>query len=112
MPNNSPTTIFPYSYPEYLSTVLHVLSDGADHAKAQIRERVLSRFPLTPEQLSLKHLSTNNQGVFVNKVAHAFSRLVIHKAIIEVEPDSYRITHQGLEALKRRPEGLRERDLR
>jgi len=44
---------FPFSAPEYLSPVLRILEDGNEHSVAEIRERILAEFCLTPEQLSL-----------------------------------------------------------
>jgi restriction endonuclease Mrr len=101
---------FPYSFPEYLSPVLRILGDGEDHSIEEIRRCILAEFPLTPEQLLLKRAG-HNVTVFINKVALAFNRLVLHKAIVQAVPESYRITDHGREVLKRRPNDARERDL-
>jgi restriction endonuclease Mrr len=101
---------FPHSYPEYLSSVLKVFSDGEEHSIGSIRERILAEFPLTSEQMALKRTGYHTT-VFVNKVPFAFNRLVFHKAIVRVEPDAYRITDHGHDVLKDHPADARERDL-
>jgi hypothetical protein len=101
---------FPYSFPQYLSPVLRILGDHNDHSIEEIHGGILAEFPLTPEQLSLKRPGYNTT-VFVNKVAFAFNRLVVHKAIVQMVPKSYRITDHGLDVLKRCPNDARERDL-
>jgi restriction system protein len=106
---------FPYSYPQYLSPVLQILSDGETHCTEEIRTRILADFPLTPEELEIKrpkYVCT----VFVNKVAHAFNRLVLHKAIEgdppRPAPGAYRITDHGRGILDQHPNDARERDLK
>ncbi len=112
MATNSAGKDFPYAFPIYLSPVLRILADGEDHTVAEIRQRILAEFPLTPEQLSLKRAG-HNVTVFINKVALAFNRLVSHKAIVSghAVSESYRITDHGSEVFKRRPNDARERDL-
>jgi hypothetical protein len=110
MARNSPAREFPYQAPEYLSPVLRILEDGKNHSKEDIRKAILAEFPLTPEQLSLRRPGYP-VTVFFNKVAYAFARLVLFKAIVEQVPESYRITDHGHEVLKRHPNDARERDL-
>jgi restriction system protein len=102
---------FPYTFPQYLSPVLRILSDGKDHSTEEIRNRILDEFPLSDVQLAMKRPGYS-VTVFVNKVAFAFNRLVVHKAIIQGLPNSYRITGHGMEILKRCPNDVRERNLR
>jgi restriction system protein len=111
MARNSPRD-FPYPAPVFLSPVLRILADGEDHSIEEIRACILAEFPLTPEQLSLRR-GVGLPTVFVNKVAYAFARLVLFKAIVagQVMPESYRITDHGREVFKRHPNDTRERDL-
>lgn len=106
----APVKDFPYSFPEYLSPVLRILANGQDHSIEEIRRCILTELPLSTEQLSLRRPGYN-VTVFINKVAFAFNRLVFHKAILQVVPESYRITDHGREVLKRHPNDARERDL-
>jgi hypothetical protein len=76
---------FPYSYPQYLSPVLQILSDGETHSTEEIRTRILADFPLTPDELGLKCLK-DPVTIFVNKAAFAFRRFVIQKAIEKDTP--------------------------
>jgi hypothetical protein len=108
-PASSPAKRFPYSYPLYLSPILLILRDGEYHSIEHIHQYLLAEFPLSQEQLSMKHQS--GVAVFVNKVAFAFNRLVFHKAIVRGQPASYRITDHGREVLHRCPTGAREPDL-
>jgi hypothetical protein len=101
---------FPYSFPQYLSPILRILSDGHDRSVEYIREELLREFPLTQLQLSMKR-DGYPVTVFHNKVAFAFNRLVHHKAIVQFIPGSYRITDHGRDILKRCPNSARERDL-
>ena len=112
MAKNATASDFPYPAPAYLSPVLRILADGEDHSIEEIRRRILAEFPLTPEQLSLRR-RVSFPTVFVNKVAYAFARLVLHKAIVtgKVLAESYRMIDHGREVLKRRPNYARERDL-
>ncbi len=112
MSSNSRPTDFPYLAPQYLSPVLRILADGAEHDVEEIRERILAKFPLTPEQRLLKHPGFPIT-VFVNKVAYAFARLVLHEAIVDKSGrgGSYRITDHGRSILARHPTNARERDL-
>jgi len=112
MPLNSSARDFPYPAPRYLSEVLRILADGTEHNVEEIRERILAKFPLTPEQLCLKRPGFPIT-VFVNKVAYAFARLVFHGAIVDKSGrgGSYRITDHGLTILKRHATDARERDL-
>lgn len=110
MPASSETKNFPYIFPQYLSPVLRILGDGADHHVEEIRRKILAEYPLTLEQLSLRR-SASNTTVFVNKVAFAFNRLVSHRAFEQVVPDSYRITAHGRDVLSKCPNDARERDL-
>ena len=108
----SPATDFPYPFPMFMSPVLRILADGREHGVEEIRERIATEFALTPEQLLLRRRVAFTT-VFVNKVAFAFMRLVIHKAIMagSAPSGSYRITAHGLDILKSHPTGARERDL-
>jgi hypothetical protein len=101
---------FPYKFPVYLSPILTILADGQDHDKQEIRDRILSQFPLTQAELALKP-ARSAVPVFVNKVAFAFNRLVYHKAIIEAVPGKYRITEHGMAVFQACPSDARERDL-
>ena len=96
MATGSPARDFPYPAPKYLSEVLRILADGAEHNVEEIRERILAKFPLTPEQRFLKRAGYP-VTVFVNKVAYAFARLVFHNAIVDTSGrgGSYRITDHG-----------------
>jgi len=93
MSKNSPATDFPYPFPAFLSPVLRILADGHEHGVEAIRERIAREFALTHEQLLLRR-RVAFPTVFVNKVALAFMRLVIHKAIVagSTKSGSYRIT--------------------
>jgi hypothetical protein len=108
-PKNSSAKRFPYLYPIYLSPILVILRDGEYHSIEDIHQHILAEFPLSQEQLAMKHRS--GVSVFVNKVAFAFNRLVLHKAIVRGQPASYRITDHGREVLQRCPTGAREQDL-
>ena len=81
-----------------------------DHDKKEIRERLLVDFPLTSFEIQMRP-SKSPVSVFKNKVAFAFNRLVLHKAIIEMIPGQYRITDHGQQILLRKPTDARERDL-
>ena len=91
---------------------MRILADGEDHSIEEIRSRILAEFPLAPEQLVLRR-RVGLPTVFVNKVAYAFARLVLFKAIVpgQAMPESYRITDHGGEVFKRHPNDARERDL-
>jgi restriction system protein len=112
MARHSPAGDFPYVAPAFLSPVLRILADGEEHSTEEIRSRILAEFPLTAEQLLLRR-RVGLPTVFVNKVAYAFARLVLFKAIVagEATPETYRITDHGREVLKRHPNDARERDL-
>lgn len=112
MSKDSPATDFPHPFPVFLSPVLRILADGHEHGVEEIRERIAREFKLTPEHLALRR-RVAFPTVFVNKVALAFMRLVIHNAIAagSAQGGSYRITAHGLEILKRHPTDARERDL-
>jgi restriction endonuclease Mrr len=110
MSDDTGSADFPYSFPQYLSPVLRILSDGHDRSIECIREKLLREFPFTPIQLSMKRHGYP-VTVFHNKVAFAFNRLVHHKAIVQIIPGSYRISDHGRDILKRSPNSARERGL-
>ena len=112
MLTDSHTNDFPYAFPVFLSPVLRILADGHEHAVEEIRERIARDFELAPEHLALRR-RVAFPTVFVNKVALALMRLVIHRAITagSAHGGSYQITPHGLEILKRHPTDARERDL-
>lgn len=92
--------------------MLRVLADGSDHRVEEIRQRAAAELGLTPETLALQHVLAH-QSVFVNKVAHALSRLVVHRAIVPSPKhhQTYRITPHGLEVFRAHPIGARIQDL-
>jgi hypothetical protein len=100
---------FPYEAPKYLPPVLRILDDGKDHSVEEIRERILTEFPLTPEQLHLRRPGFPIT-VFVNKVAYALARLVFHKGIERIGPESYRITDHGRDLITRYSFDSRKRE--
>src|SRR5438874_2359801 len=90
-----PTT-FPFKFPEFLGPILGFLADDKCHNVKEIREEIQAEFELTPWELDLTHKG-DAQTFFVNKVAHAFARLVSWNAIVNCcsEQECYRITDHG-----------------
>jgi restriction system protein len=99
-----------------LLPVLKVLTDGAEHQVAEIRERVKNQFSLTPSELAQKNKSSTS--VFVNRVAWALAHLNMNRgplghaiAITRVQEGVYKITAHGTEILKGNPSDLTIKDL-
>ena len=103
---------FPHRFPAFLSPVLRVLADGSYRSVEEIRQRVAAELRLTAQDLELRHDSIH-QSVFVNKVAHALSRLVVHRNIVAGRKGQqiYRITPHGLDTFRAHPTDARVQDL-
>jgi restriction endonuclease Mrr len=99
-----------------LLPVLQVLADGAEHHVIDIRERMKTKFQVTSDELSQKHI--NGMPVFINRVAWALANLNMEQgpnghstAITLTKKEMYKITAFGIAILKKNPSSLTIKDL-
>jgi len=90
--------------------VLRVTSDGAEHATAEIRQKVAEVLKLTLQDLEQK-LPSGRQFVFANRVAWAIVFLTRAQALKKTRRGVYQITERGKDLFQKHPDHINVRIL-
>ena len=95
--------IFPYAWPDFVKTIIGILSDGALHSTQELRTRVVRAHSIRVEHLRITQ--ADGQNIFVNTVAQVFaglsSRQAAQRKWTESGDAAYQMTRQGLEVVSR-----------
>lgn len=97
-------------YETLMRPSLELLSDGKDHLKAELREKLALEFHLTQGELR-QRLPSGNQELFHNRVAWALVYLKQAMAVETPRRATYRITARGRRLLATAPTRITKRDL-
>lgn len=100
----SPDQRFHYVWPDFLKTIVAVLSDGNLHGVDELRTQVISAHSIAPEQLRITQVD-GQKSMFVNTVAQAFARLTATRAVVRQSAAggsvAYKMTPKGLKVVRR-----------
>lgn len=95
---------FHYVWPDFLKTIVAILSDGGLHDVDEVRTQVISAHSITPQELSVTQ-SDGLKSLFINTVAQAFARLTATRAVVRQSfrggTVAYRMTAKGLSVVGR-----------
>jgi hypothetical protein len=95
---------FHYVWPDFLNTIVAILSDGELHDVDEVRNQVISAHSITPQQLRVTQ-ANGLKSMFMNTVAQAFARLTATRAVVRHPlrggAVAYRMTPKGLSVVGR-----------
>ncbi len=95
---------FHYVWPDFLKTIVAILSDGDLHEVDEVRTQVISAHSITPQQLRVTQ-SNGLKSIFINTVAQALARLTATRAVVRQSfrggTVAYRMTPKGLSVVGR-----------
>ena len=91
--------------------LLTFLSDGNEHTTKETLNHLADRFQLNEEQRQAM-LPSRNQTVFYNRVTWAKAHLKMAALVENLKRGSFRITTNGLEVLKKKPDAINLKFLR
>lgn len=100
--------------PDFQSLMLPLLtflSDGKEHTTKETLNHLADQFQLTDEQRQ-EMLPSRNQTVFYNRVTWAKAHLKMAALVENLKRGSFKITTNGLEVLKQKPDTINLRFLR
>jgi len=101
---------------ECYKPILELLADGKEHTIKDIIEHLTKYFNVTEEERRMR-LASGNDFIFINRVRWAIFHLRRASAIEYPENERgvyrgvYRITHRGLDVLKKNPKVIYSKDL-
>lgn len=96
--------LFHYTWPDFLKTVVAVLSDGNFHDVDEVRTEVIAAHSIAPEQLRITQVD-GLKSMFVNTVAQVFARLTATQAVVRQSLTggnvAYKMTPKALSVVRR-----------
>jgi hypothetical protein len=99
-----PDAQFQYVWPDFLKTIVAVLSDGDLHGVDELRTQVISAHSIAPEQLTITQVD-GQKSMFVNTVAQVFARLTATRAVVRQSLSggvvAYKMTPKALSVVRR-----------
>ena len=111
---DSKTDIIIMTIPDFQSLMLPLLTflaDGKEHTTKDTLNYLADQFQLTDEQRQ-EMLPSRNQTVFYNRVTWAKAHLKMADLVENLKRGSFKITPNGLDVLKQRPEIINLKFLR